>query len=80
MNGKFLGLLVSVFLLSCRGSEGDSLDLSHASLLISPSIEEAFQKTAETVLSEEIGKRTGLRLDSSPILGYGYRYRCGPQW
>lgn len=62
MNGKILWLLLTVFILSCHGKGGDGLDLSQATILISPSIEETFQKTAETVLSEEIGNRTGLKL------------------
>ena len=63
MNRKLLWLFLSVLILSCNGKVGDGLDLSQATLLISPSFEKTFQKTAETVMSEEIGKRTGQKLD-----------------
>lgn len=63
MNRKFLLLFLTVLFLSCNGKGGDGLNLSQATLLISPSLDATFQQTAETVLSEEIGKRTDLKID-----------------
>ncbi len=67
MNRKLLWLFLTVLLLSCNRKRGGGLDLSQASLLISPSLEETFQSTTETIFSEEIGKRTGLKLDRANV-------------
>jgi len=49
--------------ISCNQQAKTSLHLNKVVLLISPSITASFQETAETILVEEIGKRTGLKLD-----------------
>jgi len=63
MKGKILWLFLTFLILSCEEKKDNGLVLSHATILISPSIEAAFQETAGTILSEEIEKRTGLTLD-----------------
>lgn len=57
----FVGILI---LISCTKEVDDKTDFSQASILISPSIEKSFQKTAEEILTEEINKRTSLNLKS----------------
>ncbi len=67
MNVRILFLLVMISILSCNEKEGIGLNLSQASLLISPALEETFQQTTETILSEEIGKRTGLKFSRNHV-------------
>ncbi len=55
------GLFVTC--LSCHQGPNESLDLTDAVILISPSVKASFQETAETVLIEEIAKRTELKLE-----------------
>lgn len=54
----FLGTFIS-----CVDKTGDSLDLSSATIWISPSLEGSFQETAKSVLVEEVQKRTDLVLE-----------------
>ncbi|MCG2462216.1 hypothetical protein K8352_15760 [Flavobacteriaceae bacterium F89] len=49
--------------LSCTDKNPDHLDLSNATLWISPSLESSFKETAKTVLVQEVQKRTGLGLE-----------------
>jgi len=57
----FLFLLVGT-LVSCVQKARNGVDLSNATILISPSLEDTFRETAKSVLVEEIEKRTGLEL------------------
>ncbi|MDT7828825.1 hypothetical protein RQM65_09135 [Pricia sp. S334] len=74
MNGKISWLFLIVVFTCCQGGKEHHLNLSRVTLLIAPSIEASFGKTVKTVLSEEIGKRTGLELelgdawDSGPVI------------
>lgn len=56
-------VLISCF--SCKQESNDALDLTNASILISPSIATSFQETAETILVEEVAKRTELKLEGT---------------
>ncbi len=57
-------LLISI-VISCAEKTGHTLDLSDATLWISPSLESSFQETAKTVLVEEVEKRTDLTLEQA---------------
>ncbi len=63
MNSKALFLLLTLFIISCNTQVGSRVDLSQATLLISPSIKASFQETAANILVEEIAKRTELKLE-----------------
>ncbi|MEO9894108.1 hypothetical protein [Aurantibacter sp.] len=65
MNKKILFFVIIIQLLSCNKQVNNTLDLSKATVLISPAINSNFQKTATTVLTEEIKKRTQLNLTLS---------------
>src|SRR5690606_7826068 len=59
-------IILFVFLatsLSCADKISDTLDLSDATIWISPALESTFQETVRTVLAEEVEKRTGLALE-----------------
>ena len=49
--------VVLVMCFSCTQEKNQYLDLTNITLLIDPSIKTSFQETAETILTEEIGKR-----------------------
>ncbi|WP_375582687.1 hypothetical protein [Cyclobacterium xiamenense] len=59
---------VSLGLLSCTGGEQQRLDLSEAVLLVSPQMNASVRETAQTILVEEVSKRTGIPLE----LGSGW--------
>ncbi|MEX2514376.1 MAG: hypothetical protein WD398_15845 [Cyclobacteriaceae bacterium] len=57
--------MISATLLCCSAEVQKTLDLSEAIILISPQITSSMQETAETILVEEIEKRTGISLKVS---------------
>ena len=61
---KLLLVLFTAMISSCSQPVDNQLDLSKATILVSKNIKEPMRKTAPTVLTEEIGKRTGLSLKS----------------
>ncbi|MFK5972033.1 MAG: hypothetical protein QM485_02020 [Flavobacteriaceae bacterium] len=62
---NILFLVLGILALSCSEKSSTALDLSQASLVISPTLEMKFQQTANSILVEEINKRTDLRLQRS---------------
>ena len=62
MAKKIFLFLVLGTLISCEQKTKDRLDLSDATILISPTLKDSFRETAKSVLAEEIEKRTGLEL------------------
>jgi hypothetical protein len=52
-------------LASCNNESNKTLDLSKASILISPEIKSPVKESAGAILTEEIGKRTALQLQLS---------------
>ena len=59
---QFLFLVLFALILSSCSQRDKSLDLSNATIWISPSIKQPVQKSAGDILVQEIGKRTGLKL------------------
>ena len=59
--------IIGIIGFSCSSDNETTIDLSDATILISPEIQAPLNKTIETVLIEEIDKRTGnqLKLDNN---------------
>ncbi|MRI01178.1 hypothetical protein GH721_11615 [Kriegella sp. EG-1] len=58
-----LAIIITCF--SCAKSNDEIVNLSEATIVLSPSIQSNFQETASTVLTEEIAKRTQLNLKTT---------------
>ncbi|WP_338360032.1 hypothetical protein [Yeosuana marina] len=55
-------LFISIILLSSRDAAKEYIELSKATILITPSLEAKFQETVMGVFKEEVEKRTGIEL------------------
>lgn len=66
---KCLFIVIVISVLSCSKKTSTTLDLSQATLVISPTLEAKFQRTANSILVEEINKRTDLQLLRSENYG-----------
>ncbi|MGB5553735.1 MAG: hypothetical protein WBM83_03685, partial [Flavobacteriaceae bacterium] len=62
-------LLLCFLLTACTEPKSDTVDLTQATLLYSPSIKEATREIAHTILTEEIAKRTDLSLTKGDAWG-----------
>ena len=58
-------LLFATLLVSCRDGSEKILDLSNATILLSPTIKSPVRESAGEILTEEIAKRTSLQLKST---------------
>ncbi|WP_072994033.1 hypothetical protein [Pseudozobellia thermophila] len=65
MSRFFLVLFALGAMVACTGPSNDNLDLADARFIVSPTLEIPFRETVAEVLTEEVEKRTSLKMGKS---------------